>query len=152
MGAMCGQSVEPVRLTIHERVTPDDLRKWIRGMEFAQDEREFNALLREIRGIGSLLEVGSRFGESLWRFSQAMRPKSRLVSIDLPGCDGSMLFLDSEKPLLQRAEQIRNEGHQVAVIIGDSHAKEVVEKAQEFGPYDFIFIDGDHSKEGEFGS
>ena len=138
---------EKIKITFAKKITPDLFRLWLDEMEFPQDEREFSKLLEEIKGISSILEIGSRFGVSLTRFSQVMNPGSKVVAVDLPGDDESMIFLDSETSLRERAKKI-GEKHQMSLFFGDSHDPEMVSKVKELSPFDFIFIDGDHTEKG----
>jgi hypothetical protein len=52
-------------------------------------------LVRE--GVTSYLEVGSKFGGSLWRAANALPKGSRIVSVDLPG--GTKAWKESEASL-----------------------------------------------------
>lgn len=79
------------------------------------------------------LEIGNHCGGTtlVW---QAVAPE--IVSIDLEpagSSDGTItldLFPD------------------VKFILGDSHNPDILEQAAEFALYDFLFIDGDHTREG----
>lgn len=97
---------------------------------------EFVALL--VRdGVRSYLEIGSRFGGSLWQVAQALPKGSRLVSVDV-----------ESKPELETClDDIRSLGHEVHQVIGDSTAPEIVASVRELGPFDAVLIDGNHTKE-----
>lgn len=96
-------------------------------------------------GVKSVLEIGSRYGESLRWFAKNSAPESRIVSVDLGYCVDT--GENSRRWWYNVAGQIA-EDHDIHMIEGDSHDFKVVKKVESLGPYDFIFIDGDHSKMG----
>jgi hypothetical protein len=53
--------------------------------EIAQDPaRSKRSALLQREGVRSYLEIGSKFGGSLWRVANSLPPGSRIVSVDLP--------------------------------------------------------------------
>lgn len=112
----------------------------------SQDGREFVPLLQLMKGSRSILEIGSRYGASLFNFVANMPDGSRVVSVDLGRCPD---VKDHETGIWWKdiCAHIAN-WHDMHIIQGDSHSKEVIEQVTALGPYDFIFIDGDHSSEG----
>ena len=112
-----------------------------------QNKDELAWMLRHIAGKRSLLEVGSSFGGTLKRMASVMTKGSRIVSVDFP--------FDKTPPCLNPIDSLKDTckklgwlGADVHLLIGDSHNAEVVEEVRKLGPYDFGFIDGDHSYEG----
>lgn len=93
-------------------------------------------------GIASYLEIGSKYGGSLWRAAMALPVGSRIVSIDLP--NGTKAWRDSEAALKQCIADLCARGYDARVIWGDSRSKEVIHRAASWGPYDAIMIDADH--------
>ncbi len=77
-----------------------------------------------------ILEVGSWEGGTLWHWLQIA---DLVVSVD----DGMRRASDWE----QWAKEADSD---LVLVQGISQDEAVVEKAREFGPYDFIFIDADH--------
>lgn len=104
-----------------------------------QDHVEFdwflNLMSRE--NIKSYLEIGSKYGGSLWHMSRVMSVGTKLVSVDLghPECTYD---------LQECAVELRKKHHDVHLITGDSRDETVIAQAQILGPYDLVFIDGGH--------
>ena len=106
-----------------------------------QDEREITVfcdiLARE--GVRSYLEIGSKFGGSLWRVANALPKGSRIVSLDM----------NVNGPELQECiNALNGTGYDAWLIPLSSFEPEAVARAQALGPYDALFIDGDHRPPG----
>ncbi len=86
-------------------------------------------------GVASYLEIGSRFGGTLWQVAQVLPPGSRLVCVDME------ILPDLE----QCADDIRAMGHAVYLIAGNSAHPQVVLEATALGPFDAVLIDGNHA-------
>lgn len=141
----------PVKEILSTYTGPRDLNALLEALDFfecAQDPRELKELLTIISGCSSILEVGSRLGGTLFRMANVLAPHSTIVSIDFPMADGTPRIVDPEKNLRYNCERISALGHHVELILGNSHSPGLVEKVREYGPYDFGFIDADHSYEG----
>lgn len=108
-----------------------------------QYEPEFNAFLDLIRemDVRSYLEVGCKFGGTFWRVGKAMPRKSLCVSIDLPRTTETTSWR-SMNAVLRRLD---TEGKKVHAIWGDSTSLKTIEQAQNFAPFDAVFIDCNHS-------
>ena len=85
----------------------------------------------------SILEIGSRTGKTLQSFSHAC-PLARLYSIDIA------------RPAAWEttARELVQEGRYLEWITRDSHEPYSVKWAEAHAPFDFIFIDGDHTLPG----
>jgi hypothetical protein len=119
----------------------------LKHFECAQDPAELAQLLELVRGKSSLLEVGSCFGGSLKRMASVLAPRSLVVSVDAPLDDTPKAF----NPLLSLKDACRKiswMGHNVELFVGDSHSAQTVAGVAKYAPFDFGFIDGDHSYEG----
>ncbi len=95
------------------------------------------------------LEVGARDGIALKYFVTRVLSIRRVVVLDLPGArwgrKGSQVkLLETLKSLDINEPNIPG----YKVILGDSHDESNIEQIKEWGPYDVVFIDGDHSTEG----
>lgn len=108
---------------------------------------EYTKLLEWASGARSILEIGSRYGYTLLDLAQQTAPGARIVAVDLPGA-GDWGEPDSMPALYANAADARKFGHTVEVLIGDSAAHEITARVRELGPFDFIFIDGDHRYQG----
>lgn len=97
--------------------------------------------------VTSLLEVGSRFGGSLWYLAKHMPHGSKIVSID------SGLGEGGGRPgqlasLRECITQLCYNGYHARLIEGWSSNSNVIARAEQLGPYDAVFIDADHRYEG----
>lgn len=110
----------------------------------AQDPAEiaaFGALLRR-EGVRSYLEIGSKFGGSLWRAATALPVGSLIVSVDMPG--GTKAWKESEQSLVSCHKELRRRGYQTQALWGDSGSREIISAVSEFAPFDAVLIDADH--------
>lgn len=114
---------------------------------FCQEPNEFVELLKIMEGSRSILEIGSRYGESLRWFAKHCPNGSRVVTIDLGNCPDNDYGHRTGDWWDDVCKEIA-EVHEVHQLYGDSHDPKLVEKVRDLGPYDFIFIDGDHTEEG----
>lgn len=109
-----------------------------------QNPGELEALIALFRaeGVRSFLEIGSRFGDTLWDIGRSL-PAGRIVSVDLP------LFkpgIPDPRPYLAHClAGLGQMGHEVHAVAGDSTAPETIGKVRALGPFDAALIDGDHS-------
>ena len=101
-----------------------------------------NLLVRE--KVRSYLEIGSKFGGSLWQVGQQLPKGSRLVSIDLPHGDKS--FKEALPHLKACVERLRGMKREAHLHLGDSTAPEAIAFAEALGPFDCVFIDANHTE------
>ena len=92
----------------------------------------------------SYCEIGCKFGGLLWAVAQQMPKGSRLVAVDKP--NGPWGRTDSELSLQQCVGELKRLGHDAHLIIGDSTAREVVERVAKLAPFDVVFIDANHTE------
>lgn len=97
----------------------------------------FTNLIKK-EGVKSYLEIGSKFGGSLWLVAQVLPCGSRIVSVDLP-------IGPSQTQLQDCVDRISQLGHESHVIYGDSTRPDIIERVQKLGPYDAVFIDANHT-------
>ena len=111
-----------------------------------QDPAELAQFLKLLRGenIRSYLEIGSKFGGSLWQVATVMPKGSRIVSVDLP--HGDLSFKESQPHLEACVKRLRKEmGFDAYLFLGDSTDPEIIRKVTELGPYDACLIDANHT-------
>ena len=112
-----------------------------------QNELEFGLLWNFVSGQEptTVLEIGSFCGGTLWAWMQ-IPSVQRVVSVDL--------VVPDDHPKYDLVRESRSQWQQWAMdsetdlvdLVGDS--KDLSSRAAEFAPFDFMFIDGDHSYQG----
>lgn len=107
-----------------------------------QDFKELSWLLSHIRGVKSILEIGSCYGALLRTLASAAAPQAKLRAIDLG------VLPRSRDKLEETTADLTAQGYDAKVFFGCSHSLEAVAWAKNEGPFDVVFIDGDHSYEG----
>lgn len=114
-------------------------------MTLLQVEEEIDWLADIVRreGCRSFLEIGSKYGESLRRIAAVMPPGSKIVSVDLPM--GTREWARSRESLGGIIDGLRKDGYDAQVIWGDSTAQSVIEQVRKRAPFDFVFIDANHT-------
>lgn len=114
----------------------------------AQDEKEIAEYcdILTAEECRLYLEIGSKFGGSLWRAAMAMPKGSRIVSIDMP--NGTKAWHESRASLEACIAELKQLGYDARVIWGNSQSPEVIRKAALYGPYHCIMIDADHRLQG----
>lgn len=112
---------------------------------FLQNKAELSEFIQILQreGVRSYLEIGSKFGGSLFHIGSALPTGSNIVTVDLPQGDTS--FKDTLPALQECVGELRRIGHHVSLIVGDSTDPDVVQQVRELGPYDACFIDANHT-------
>jgi len=111
-----------------------------------QDPTELAVFLKLLRNenIRSYLEIGSKFGGSLWQVATVMPKGSRIVSVDLPHGDNS--FKESQPHLEECVKRLRKElGYDAYLFLGDSTDPEIVAKVAALAPFDACLSDANHT-------
>jgi predicted O-methyltransferase YrrM len=107
---------------------------------------EYRKLLEWVKGSESILEVGSRYGFTLYDLAKASNAK-KVVGVDLPGDARQWGKPDSEQSFRDNVSRLKEEGVDAHCIVGDSHSPEVIDRVKSLGPFDFVFIDANHTYE-----
>ena len=112
-------------------------------MKIPQHPKELLHLLQTCEGKDSVLEIGSKYGETLRMMARMV--KRRVVSVDLPN---TAPWGDDSQADLERTVKDLKRYLDVHLFIGDSKDPKIVKDVQNLGPFDVVFIDGDHHYEG----
>lgn len=120
------------------------------GKKFPQNKVEIETLAAIMASLrcASYLEIGSRFGDSFYYLSSRLGAGGLAVSVDLPG---SVWGNEKSEPyLLAAVKALKSTRHGVnaSALLGDSRDPQIIAEAASRGPFDAVFIDGDHSFEG----
>ena len=109
-----------------------------------QDEEEFEGFckLMQKQGARSYLEIGSWSGGSIEMAAKYLPQGSRIVSIEMPVSPVKYAKLQQVMGGLVR------DGYSAFLCTADSAHGLPIRLARELGPYDAVFIDGDHTFEG----
>jgi hypothetical protein len=121
---------------------PTALRLRPPGRYQHQDELERFVRFCQERGVRRYLEIGSRWGESFYAVMANLPVPSFGMSIDLPENE------EKAQSLMGTAAELRGLGHDILTMLYDSRSKEAAAVAKLNGPYDLVFIDGDHTYAG----
>lgn len=110
-----------------------------------QNKAELRKLidLFKSENVKAYLEIGSKFGGSLWQIGNSLPKGSRIVAVDLPHGDNS--FKENEHGLRQCAHELSNRGYDMHLFIGDSTDQPVIDSVKALGPFDAVFIDANHT-------
>lgn len=114
----------------------------INGHKLLQYPGELEELIAifAAENVRSYLEIGCKYGGSLWKIGKALPKGSRIVAVDL------MLYPDIAGPLKKAADDLT--GIDVRLIKGNSADPAIIKQVQDLGPFDACLIDGDHELAG----
>lgn len=119
----------------------DPMKNYLNNPLQMRSEIEAFAQLMKDNNIASYLEIGSMYGGTIWLAASIMPKGSRIVAVDLP-FPGKP---HAHQSLKECFKHLQREGFDAHLIVGDSTKKENIERARALGPYDAVFIDGNHS-------
>lgn len=133
--------LDPVRKILGDRrplfISEAKRHQWLHELE------TFSQFLRQEK-ITSYLEIGSKYGCSLWRIGLSLPPPARLVAVDLPS--GTKDWTETQISLRDCVAVLNEIGHQAQIIWGDSTGLETVTKVRRLAPFDAVFIDANHAR------
>jgi Methyltransferase domain len=116
------------------------------------DERQALVDLLNCERVRSYLEIGLRHGQTFAFVGEHLAAGSSLVGVDLPGASlwgvPEAAIVDAKARLNAVKRELRGRGHKAKIILGDSTARPIIDKVARLGPYDLVFIDGDHTLAG----
>ena len=113
---------------------------------FLQNKHELDRFIAFLKaeGVTRYLEIGAKFGGSLWHIGKSLPKGSKIVAVDLPHGDTS--FKQSEQPLRECVSELRHRGYHVSLILGDSTDGKVINDVRALGPFDACLIDANHTE------
>jgi hypothetical protein len=121
-------------------------KKW---PQYKVEIDRFAAIVKE-SGARSYLEIGCLYGDTVHFVGEHLPKGSRIVALDWPQHPrrlekhpGGTEYLEASVEDLRR-----NFGHEGHVIFGNSQSPDIIRQVSALGPFDVVFIDGDHSDEG----
>lgn len=118
--------------------------------QFPKEVLRFIGVMNK-HGVRSYLEIGCRWGDTLYAVGMGLPEGSRIVGVDLPGIKtgGIAYEVQGTEPFLDRAiDSLCLAGRDARLIIGNSREREIIDQAKALGPFDAVLIDGDHTPEG----
>lgn len=106
--------------------------------EALQDQRELDEFIALVKaeGIRSYLEIGSKFGGSLWAVANAMPAGSFVCSVDL----------EAAASLRECISALRLRLYRVELIKGNSTDPAVINAVRALAPFDLCLIDANHTE------
>jgi len=113
--------------------------------QFAAEFGELLNLYEELQPR-CILEIGVREGGTLYQWMKHTRPGALIVAIDLPGVRWGN---PRKQPNVETWQAWAAEfGHEIHVYFGNSQWQEAQFFAGKYSPFDFVFLDADHTYEG----
>jgi predicted O-methyltransferase YrrM len=149
-GHLIGESLKLYRLEEiaggNEQVNPPPLK--LRPQSKYQDSAELEWFVRLTQklNVQRYLEIGSRWGDSLYAVMMNRTGQSPVKAF--AGVIDISESPEKHKRLVETLDEIEKTGVTVAHFSGSSRNPAALVFAQEQAPYDLIFIDGDHTYEG----
>ena len=121
-----------------------------RRIEPRQNPMEIEELYRKILALnpGTVLEIGTARGGTLYLWTQAAREDAVIVSVDLPGGAFGGAYSRCRLPFYER---FAGPDQRLHLLLDDSHRPDTLEQVRAClndRPLDFAFIDGDHTYAG----
>ena len=109
------------------------------GQKLLQYPGELERLIEIFRDneVKSYLEIGCKFGGSLWCVGRSLPAGSCIVGVDLMAWE--------EQAMRLRTAASKLTGYKVTLVKGDSTNANVVRDIARLGPFDACLIDGNHS-------
>lgn len=113
-----------------------------RAVKTLQHEPEFVKFLDVVKreGVRSYLEIGCRYGGTLWSVANALPSGSKVVAVDLPW--GKR---ETEPHLIGCVNELRKLGYDASLFLTDSTDPQTVAAVSRLAPFDMVFIDANHT-------
>lgn len=107
-------------------------------LQFTEEFEQLLALFY-IENPRRILEIGVKNGGTLYHWIKSSSPGAVVVAVD------EAKQVNAYYHAKQWADEADVELH---FIVGDSHDPDIVRQVNALGPFDFVFIDGDHTYDG----
>ncbi len=123
---------------------------YFKKIEPRQNSAEIEKLYKAVCDLspGTILEIGTARGGTLYLWTQAAADNATIVSIDLPGGKFGGAYPSARIPFYHSFSKGNQKLH---LIRNDSHSTKTLEMVKKYfsgQKIDFAFIDGDHTYEG----
>ena len=105
---------------------------------------EFCKFVREHK-VRSYLEIGAKYGGSLWHVVRTMPRGSRAVAVDLPHLSAFKRPI-SQPYLEETVRDLNKAGYNVTLILGDSTDADVINMVRKHAQFDLCLIDANHEE------
>lgn len=92
-----------------------------------------------------VLEIGVKVGGTLYQWLKHTEPGASIVAIDLPHGPWGISYMPNVDDWYKWAGEF---GQTLRVFLTNSRYPKTVREVERLGPYDFIFVDGDHTVAG----
>lgn len=114
-----------------------------RTVKTMQHEPEFAKFIDIVKreGVRSYLEIGCKYGGTLWRVANALPAGSKVVAVDLPWGER-----ESEPHLVECVNELRKLGYEVSLFLTDSTDAKTIAAVARLAPFDLCFIDANHTE------
>jgi cephalosporin hydroxylase len=105
-----------------------------------QNEAELAEYVNVLRheNIRSYLEIGCKWGGTLFRVAQVMPKGSKIVALDMPNGD-------TIKSLRSCITELKLMGYDATLLIGDSTDEAMIAQVKKLAPFDACLIDANHT-------
>lgn len=111
-----------------------------------QDELDGFITLLQKRKVTSYLEIGARHGDTFHKIMTSLPRGSFGLAVDMPGALWGTQ--KSRDYLCNVVIDLKSRGYQIECLFGNSQTEEMRTMIEARGPFDAIFIDGDHTLAG----
>jgi predicted O-methyltransferase YrrM len=102
-------------------------------------ELEELILIFNNNAVKSYLEIGCKFGGSLWLVGRSLPKGSHIVAVDL------MQDINIATRLQDVCADLSKSGYKVHLLRGDSTHPDMIRNVAKLGPFDACLIDGNHT-------
>ncbi len=108
-------------------------------VQICQVHEEFEPLMEIYRTVKPrrVLELGTASGGTLYHWLKDAQPGTLVVTVDLH-------VSDYEAPSQELIDEWSPEGVRCAFVKGNTHRDDTIKYVDQYGPYDWLFIDAAH--------